>query len=182
MRVCILSALFASGLALGARAVPPETPPSPVVPDNAKTPEVARKMSKLAGAYTVVSGERNGQAIPAAELKDAMMRFADGDVIGTDKDRKEFFAAKYTLDTEKQPWKITFKSIAPVVQDQTGGAPRENITMHGLAKKDADTVTVVYALPGGDTPTEFKTKDNQQMFVLKNLATAPEVPNKFLKE
>ena len=38
----------------------------------------------------------------------------------------------------------------------------------GLIEKKGDTVKLIYALPGGETPTEFKTKEKQLMFVLKN--------------
>ena len=37
----------------------------------------------------------------------------------------------------------------------------------GLVKKEGDTVTLIYALPGGRPPTDFMTTEKQQMFVLK---------------
>lgn len=113
---------------------------------------------KLDGGYTIVSGEKAGKAIPEGEIKGATVKFTGDRIIGTDKDMKEFFAASYMLDTSKTPWAIKMKSIAPKEAEAVG-----------LVKKDGDTVTIIYALPGGAAPTEFKTKENQQMFVLKNL-------------
>ena len=42
-------------------------------------------------------------------------------------------------------------------------------TAEGLIKRDGNTVMLIYALPGGETPTEFKTKEKQQMFTMKRL-------------
>lgn len=133
------------------------------------------------GGYTVVSGERSGKPIPAAELQGAVVRFTRGEVLGTDRDRHDFLAATYKLDTAKKPWSITMKSIAPEKSNVSGAAPKEPRTMPGLIKKEGNMVTLIYALPGGDPPTEFKTKVNQQMLVLKSFAARPVQPNKFEK-
>lgn len=112
--------------------------------------------AKLEGSYTVVSGEENGRAVPAEKVKGSIVRFTGDTIVGTDKDKKEFFAAKYTLDTAATPWKIRMTSTAP-----------KEAAAVGLIKKEGDTVTLIYALPGAPAPTEFKTKDRQNMFVLK---------------
>ena len=39
----------------------------------------------------------------------------------------------------------------------------------GLIEKEDDTVRIIYALPGGDLPTEFRTKDKQLLFVMKKV-------------
>lgn len=111
---------------------------------------------KLDGGYTVVSGERDGRPIPEDRIKGSIVKFAGNAIVGTDKDKKEFFAATYTLDTTKTPWVINMKSAAPKEE-----------TTAGVIKKDGDTITIAYALPGGTAPTEFKTKEKQHLFVLK---------------
>jgi uncharacterized protein (TIGR03067 family) len=116
------------------------------------------KATKLEGGYTIVSGEKAGKAIPENEIKGSIVRFTGDKILGTDKDKKEFFSADYTLDTSKTPWVIKMTSKQP-----------KEATTTGLIKKDGDTITVIYALPGGETPKDFKTKDNQQLFVLKNM-------------
>ena len=45
-------------------------------------------------------------------------------------------------------------------------APKEAEAV-GLVKREGDTVTLIYALPGGKPPTEFKTQERQNLFVLK---------------
>jgi len=117
--------------------------------------------AKLEGSYTVVSGEENGKAVPAEKVKGSVVRFTSDTILGTDKDKKEFFAAKYTLDTAKTPWTIRMTSTAPKEAEAVG-----------LIKKEGDTVTLIYALPGAPAPTEFKTKDRQNMFVLKAMDAA----------
>lgn len=115
--------------------------------------------AKLEGGYTVVSGEEGGKAVPADHIKGSMVRFAGDRITGTDGNKKEFFAAKYTLDTSKKPWVIHMTSTAP-----------KEAKAEGLIKKEGDTITLVYSLPGAPAPTEFKTKEKgQHLFVLKPL-------------
>jgi uncharacterized protein (TIGR03067 family) len=118
--------------------------------------EDKRGAKSLEGTYTLVSGEEDGKAIPEERIKGGIVRFTADKITGTDKDKKEFFAATYTLDTTKTPWAIMMKSTAP----KAGDAP-------GLVKKDGDTLTIVYALPGGEAPKELKAGPKQHLFVLK---------------
>jgi uncharacterized protein (TIGR03067 family) len=141
MSKLILSALLAGSVALAATAVADD-----------------KGGSKLDGGYTIVSGEGNGKAVPAEKIQGGTVRFAGNRITGTDKDKKDFFAASYTLDQTKTPWVIKMTSTAPKTAETTG-----------LVKKEGDTITLIYALPGGPTPTEFKTKEGQNMFMLKNL-------------
>ena len=143
-----ISALLASGaflLAVG-------------VGVTARAEEEDKAAKSLEGGYTVVSGEKDGKAIPEERIKGSIVRFTGDKILGTDKDKKEFFASSYTLDTTKKPWVIQMKSTSPKEADATG-----------LIKKEGDTVTIVYALPGGEAPKEFKTGPKQHLFVLKNL-------------
>jgi len=116
--------------------------------------------AKLVGTYTIVSGERGGQRIAADHLKDVTVRIAANAITTFDKDKKEAYAATYELDTNRKPWRITMTAtITPV--DGKGTKTK------GLIERDGDTVQLIYALPGGKAPTEFKTDEKQQMFVLK---------------
>ncbi len=113
---------------------------------------------KLDGGYTLVSGEKDGKAIPEERIKGSIVKFAGSTITGTDKDKKEFFASTYTLDASKSPAVIKMKSTSPKEAEAVG-----------LVKKEGDTVTIIYALPGSPAPTEFNTKEGQHLFVLKNL-------------
>ena len=123
--------------------------------------------SKLDGTYTIVSGEHGGKALPKEHFEGGIVKFTDKAIMGTDKDKKEFFAATYTVDTSKTPWEVTMTS-----KGKEKDAKEEKTT--GLMKADGETVTIIYALPGGKTPTEFKTGENQNLFVLKRVADKKE--------
>jgi uncharacterized protein (TIGR03067 family) len=171
MHAIIAATIFGGSAAFALMAERPSPDKPPVVNEQ-------KAISSLDGAYTIVSGERDGKAIPEAEIKDAVVRFADGKVIGTDKARKEFFAASYVVDATKKPWKIDMKMVVAVKPDASE-KPVEGAKASGLIKKEGDTLTIIYALPGGETPTNFKTKEKQQMFMLKTMASEPKLPNKF---
>ncbi len=135
------------------------------------------KMAKLElkGGYTIVKGERDGQPIPADHFKGSTVRFTKDETVGTDKDKKEIYIAKYKLDTSKTPWKIMMTTVE---KKKTDGTPKtdpkatdgEQNSTTGLIKKEGDTIVLIYALPGGKEPTDFKTKkgDKTQMFWLEN--------------
>ena len=149
---------------------------APPTPDNPPVADEQKAVAAIEGSYTIVSGERAGKAIPEVEIQGAIVRFGDGKVVGTDKQRKEFFAATYTLDATKKPWKIDMRTVAATKPDARE-RPKE-MKASGLIKKDGDTLTLIYALPGGEDPTVFKTKEKQQMFVLKPY-TPERLPSKF---
>ena len=86
------------------------------------------------------------------------MRFTDDTVVVTDKDKKDTFSATYKITGTKSPFTITMTSK---------DAPVKGETARGLIEKEGDQLRLIYALPGGEAPTEFKTKDKQLMFVLK---------------
>jgi uncharacterized protein (TIGR03067 family) len=128
-----------------------------VLPDD-KKPAEKPAAAPLEGGYAIVSGEKDGKTIPPEHLKGSAVLFTADRIVGTDKDKKELFTASYTLDTTRTPWVIKMKSTTPMESEAVG-----------LIKKDGDTVTIVYALPGADAPTEFRTRDKQHLFVLKSL-------------
>ena len=161
----ISSILFFAATVIVATMTEPPTPDKPPT-----TPE-KQTAASLEGGYTLVSGEKDGKPIPEAEIKGSIVRFTGDTVLGTDKDKKEFFSATYTLDTSKTPWVITMKSKEP-----------KESTATGLIKKDGDTITLIYALPGGEMPKEFMTREKQHLFVLKNTDKGVKAPNKFTKE
>lgn len=150
MKTLIATGLFALSLAVVTAAAP--TPDKPDVKDEKKA------AASLEGGYTIVSGEKDGKAIPEERIKGSIVRFTGNQILGTDKDKKEFFSSTFTLDASKTPWVI----------DMTSKTPKEAMAM-GLVKKEGDTITIIYALPGGEAPTEFKTKEKQHLFVLKNM-------------
>ena len=118
----------------------------------------------LLGGYTIVGGEKYGEKEPAERIEGITVRIAEDAIIVLDKEKKEVYAQTYTIDSTSTPWKITMKSKITPYTKKDG----EEMVARGLIEKDGDTVRLIYALPGGDVPTEFKTKDKQLMFVMKN--------------
>lgn len=113
---------------------------------------------RLAGTYTIVAGEREGQKEPEARIKGDMVRFTEDTIIVTDKNKKETYVATYKVDWSKKPGVITMKAVNAKEKDEV---------VRGLIEKEGDTVRLIYSLPGGEMPTTFKTTKKQLMFVLK---------------
>lgn len=131
------------------------------------------KPSDLAGGYEIVSGEKFGAPEPAERVKGSTVRFTKDRVVVMDKDSKEVYGASYSLEPaeaaagEAAPGatgsKIKMTSKLADSQDE------EQVAL-GMIDKDGDKVRLIYALPGGEAPREFKTKAGQLMFVLKRKA------------
>lgn len=140
--------LLASGLAVAQDAASKTATRN----DKACTPE------DLVGHYTIVSGEKEGLKEPAERIKGTVVTFTRDRVVVTDKDRKERYSASYKLESEKNPVDIIMTSR---VEGSAGEVAR------GLIKKEGELVHLIYALPTGEIPTGFKTREKQLMFVMK---------------
>lgn len=116
----------------------------------------------LTGEYQIVSGERNGAPIDQGELTDTSVYINDKTIIAYDKDRKEMFAVTYTLETKQAPWHITMISTK---------APEVGAVAKGLVEADQNKVKLIYSLPNGPPPTDFKAGEQQQMFVMVKAGT-----------
>lgn len=110
----------------------------------------------LLGDYYIVSGERDGTPIDPNKL-DAVITIRDKTITAYDKERNESFAATYTLETNKRPWRITMISTK---------APETGVISKGLIEAGENTTKLIYALPNGQPPTDFTAGERQQMFVL----------------
>lgn len=115
--------------------------------------------AELVGGYTIVGGEKFGQKEPEDRINGTTVRFTEDRVVVTDKDKKEVYGATYKLEPGEKSCRIVMTSKL---------ANEEGQVARGLIEKDGDTVRLIYALPGGEDPTEFKTKERQLMFELKN--------------
>ncbi len=125
--------------------------------------KISGEPAGLLGRYTIIAGEKFGEKEPAERIEGTTVRIADDAIVVLDKEKKEVYAQTYKIDTTSKPWKITLKSkITPRNQSA------EEVEAKGLIKQEGDLVTIIYALPGGETPTRFKTGEKQLMFVLKN--------------
>jgi uncharacterized protein (TIGR03067 family) len=114
----------------------------------------------LVGAYTIVSGEHEGKKEPPERIKGTTVLITRDTITVTDRTKKKAYVASYKLDTGSTPWKITMTSME---------APTKGEVARGLIAKEGDTVKLIYALPGGAQPKDFKTKDKQMLFVMRPL-------------
>jgi uncharacterized protein (TIGR03067 family) len=117
-----------------------------------------KEKPKLEGQHQIIAGERDGKALNEADIKGYTFRFTGEKVVGASKDGTEFLAADFTLDPNKTPCVIVMKL--------TAGSDKGK-ELKGLVERKDNTIRIIYAGPGADAPTEFKTKQNQAMYTLK---------------
>ncbi|MBX9628303.1 MAG: TIGR03067 domain-containing protein [Gemmataceae bacterium] len=114
----------------------------------------------LVGGYTILSGEKFGQPEPEERVRGTTVRFTETDVVVSDKDTKETYAATYRLDAGRSPCGITMTATR---------APNSGDVAEGLIEKNGDTIRLIYALPGAEKPTGFRTGPKQLLFEMRNL-------------
>lgn len=112
---------------------------------------------KLEGMWIATAGEHNGQKLPESMVEGTTFRINGDKLVAATKDSKEFINSVFVLNDEKKPCEITLKL--------TGS--NEGKSLEGLVERKGDEVKIIYALLGGEKPTEFKTKDKQVMYTLK---------------
>ena len=150
----VLKITFALGLLslLTSLAVAQQAESANSKADKTCTPE------SLVGRYIIVGGEKEGVKEPDERIKGTTVTFSKDTVVVADKDKKEIYSASYKLNATTNPCDITMTSRV----ESSGGE-----IARGLIQKEGDTVRLVYALPTGEVPAVFKTKEKQLMFVLK---------------
>ncbi len=115
--------------------------------------------ASLTGTWVYVTGEKDGQQVPADNLKKGTVEITK-DTIKLKSPESEF-VLQYELDVTKQPARI---SMEIVKGPQGVGAKAAGI----LGMKGAELM-LCYPAMGGATPTEFATKAGSglHLFVLK---------------
>lgn len=135
------------------------------IPAPGAATDEALKADDLVGVYEIVSGEKFGVEESGERIKGSTVRFTKDRVVVVDEEEKEVSGATYKLEPgrdEEGASKIVLTSKLAAQEDQVA---------RGLIEKTGDEVQLIYALPGGDVPRGFKTKDKQLMFVLKKRAS-----------
>jgi len=106
------------------------------------------KPQKLDGTYAVKSGEKDGEAIPAEELKKIVEVVIRDDLFSMKKEGAEDHKAKLKLDATKKPAEVD-------VTPQDG--PDKDKTLLGIYKLEKDELTFVVAKEGA-RPKDFDAK------------------------
>jgi uncharacterized protein (TIGR03067 family) len=150
----VLKITFVLGLVslLNSLTAVQQTEPASSSADKTCTPE------SLVGRYVIVGGEKEGVKEPEDRIKGTTVTFTKNTVVVADKDKKEIYSASYKLNATTNPCDITMTSRV----ESSGGE-----IARGLIQKEGDTVRLVYALPTGEIPASFKTKEKQLMFVMQ---------------
>ncbi len=113
---------------------------------------------KLVGTYVITKSEKYGGKPPSEDVTNIVVKITKDRITSFDKNDKEVYVQTYKLGPDSgKAHKISMKAIKPKL----------DVEAEGLIEVDGDTVKLIYALPGGETPTEFKTKAKQLMFVMK---------------
>ena len=119
----------------------------------ADAPEAVKKeMAQLEGNWSMVSGERDGQALPDDIVKQAKRMTKDGETtvsIGG----QVFLKAKITIDPTKKPKTIDYT----VTEGDNKGKK-----MLGIYELDGDTAKFCIAAPDKERPTDFTTKEGSE--------------------
>ena len=106
--------------------------------------------------------ENHAALVPEERVKGSSMRVTSDTIVVVDKDDKEAYVTKYTLNKKSRPYKITMT--------ETGGPRgRKGEKAIGIIERDGDDLKLAYAYEGGIVPTEFKTKagEKQLCFTMK---------------
>ena len=110
---------------------------------------------KMQGTWVPKSGELAGKPFPDETLKTIKLVIKEG---------------KYTATVGTESDEGTFKldpSAKPKAIDITGnGGPNKGKTIPAIYELTDDTLKVCYNLGGKDRPTEFKTKEGTQLFLV----------------
>ena len=113
---------------------------------------VKKEMAQLEGAWSMVSGEANGVAMPKETVASGKRVAKDGETTITFGEQV-YFKAKFTIDPTKKPKAIDYA--------MTEG-PTKGKTHLGIYEVDGDTVKFCFAAPGKDRPTDFTAKEGSQ--------------------
>jgi uncharacterized protein (TIGR03067 family) len=112
--------------------------------------EAAKKdLAKLQGEWTMVSGQRDGQDLPA-DVVDNARRILKDDEVTVKVNDQVFLKAKITIDPSKKP-----KTIDYTVSE----GDNQGKKMLGIYEVNGDTAKFCSAGPGQERPTDFTAKE-----------------------
>jgi uncharacterized protein (TIGR03067 family) len=113
--------------------------------------DAKKEMEKLQGVWVMVSGERNGEALPDDQVK-ALKRTVKGEEFTITRDGETVVKGTFTVDPSKSP-----KTIDVMVTE----GDNKDKKMLGIYEIDGDNYKVCYAPFGKDRPKEFSSKGEE---------------------
>jgi uncharacterized protein (TIGR03067 family) len=137
----------------GGSTKPPLTRTSPPTPS---------ELPKLAGTWTIVSGERNGERIPDERIAGLRVTITADAINVFDRENKPFIVARYKLDTSRTPNWIDMSLV---------DGPNRGQAAHGMVTMDsAEQARLIYSVGEKGRPDEFRTHTGGSpatLFILK---------------
>lgn len=115
-----------------------------VTPDAPKT-----EIASFDGEWSMVSGERDGQPIPADFAKQAKRVCKNGETTVSFGDRV-FMKAKFTIDPSRKPKTIAYKILE---------GPNKDKIVLGIYELNGDALKFCFSGPDEKRPTEFQSKE-----------------------
>jgi len=115
--------------------------------------------TSIAGRYKITEAFKDGKKEDPKEVEGVMVLITKDTVVSTDRNKKQVYGATYVLDTSSTPWKISMTTISP----------KKGEKADGVVELKGQTLKVCYALPGGKTPTGFKTGEKQHLIVMERV-------------
>src|SRR5262245_23838733 len=116
----------------------------PGLADDAK-----KDQEKMAGEWTMESGERNGEKLPD-EIVKTLKRVVKGNEHTVLRDGETVAKGKVKLDAAKKPKEIDIS---------LSGGEADGKLIKGIYELDGDTLKICYGMPDGDRPKEFAAKE-----------------------
>jgi uncharacterized protein (TIGR03067 family) len=110
---------------------------------------VKKELARLEGEWVMVSGERDGQALPEEYVKTATRVAKDG-VSTVTIAGMVVMKSKYTIDPTKKPKAIDFEATEGEAQGKK---------IQGIYELDGDTLKFCLAASDKDRPTDFTAKE-----------------------
>lgn len=139
--------------------------PAPNQSAKLKLGSAAEAVQQLKGSWTIVSGVNQGKPIAADSLKGSRVIFGENTIIVLDAELKELYKTSYKLTGQKPPFQINMTTEVPN-QEPTRGL--------GLIEFRDSGLRLCYALPGGQRPTKFESREGSKhmLFEMKRIAAA----------
>lgn len=129
--------------------------------------ESRRPGQRLIGHYHIKEGAKDGEEIPAEQLKDNTVAISKDTIAVVDRDKKELYSAKYKVSRggERGLWNVDMESKVPKAGEKA----------LGLLKRDGNKLWLIYAI-SGERPKSFdKTEKGQHLFKMERESKQPDL-------
>ena len=107
--------------------------------------QVKKDLAALEGEWSMVSGERDGQALPEDAVK-TFKRVVKGDETTVSNGDQVFMKAKFKIDSSKKPKTIDYTLLE---------GPNKDKKVLGIFEIDGDTAKFCFSGPDKERPTDF---------------------------